>query len=156
MKIGRVVLTEFPIVANFPLHWGDQDAFGHVNNIVYLLWCETARVEYLIRVGLWPPLPPDGIAPILASIACDYRRPLTYPDTVHVGARVTRIGNSSFTMQQHIISETLGTLVAEVSSVLVVLDFSRNETVPVPGNVRKAIEQLEGRTLKSVPKKTRT
>ena len=88
MKPWHESLVGYPVVVTVPLLWGDQDAFGHVNNIVYLRWCETARVEYLVRIGLWPPLPPAGIGPILASISCDYKRPLTYPDTVDIGARV--------------------------------------------------------------------
>src|ERR1039458_3916242 len=73
-------LIDFPVVITVPLLWGDHDAFGHVNNLVYLRWCETARVEYLLLVGLWPSLPPAGLGPILANISCDYKRPLTFPD----------------------------------------------------------------------------
>ena len=95
MKHQHEALAGFPVVTTFPVLWGDQDPFGHVNNLVYLRWCESVRVEYLERVGMWVPLPPQGVGPILASIHCDYKLPLNYPDTVHVGARVTRIGNSS-------------------------------------------------------------
>ena len=136
-------LIDFPVVIEVPLLWGDHDAFGHVNNLAYLRWCETARVEYLERIGLWPSLPPVGIGPILASMSCEYKRVLTYPDTVYIGARVTRIGNRSFQMQHRVVSEALDAIAAEVDSTLVVLDYSRNETVPVPACCRKAIEDLE-------------
>jgi acyl-CoA thioester hydrolase len=111
--------------------------------VVYLRWCETARVEYLVRIGLWPSLPPEGIGPILASISCDYKRPLTFPDTVYVGARVTRIGNRSFQMQHRVVSQALDTVAAEVDSTIVVLDYARNKTVSVSERCRKAIEDLE-------------
>ena len=136
-------LAGYPVIIVVPLLWGDHDAFGHVNNVVYLRWCETARVEYLTRIGLWPPLPPAGIGPILAAISCDYKRPLTYPDTVHIGARVTRIGNRSFRMQHRVVSEALDTIAAELESTVVVLDYARGETVPVPELCRKAIEDME-------------
>ncbi|MGP8244908.1 MAG: acyl-CoA thioesterase [Bryobacteraceae bacterium] len=136
-------LSDYPVLVTIPLLWGDQDAFGHVNNIVYLRWCETARVEYLARIGLWPPLPPAGVGPILASISCDYKRPLTFPDTVSIGARVTRIGNRSFQMQHRVVSRALDTVAAEVDSTIVVLDYARNQTVAVPESCRKAIEDLE-------------
>jgi acyl-CoA thioester hydrolase len=137
-------LSDFPVVKIIPVQWGDEDAFGHVNNTVYIRWCETARVEYLARIGLWM-VAPDGIGPILAGISCDYRRPLNYPDNVHIGARVTRIGNSSFRMEHRIVSEVLGVVAADAHSTVVVLDYKRNKSVRVPEPVRKAVEQLEGR-----------
>lgn len=145
MKHCHESLIDFPIVVTVPLLWGDHDAFGHVNNIVYLRWCETARVEYLMRIGLWPSLPPAGIGPILASISCNYKRPLTFPDTAYIGARVTRIGNRSFQLQHLVVSHTLDAVAAEVDSTMVVLDYGRNETVPVPEYCRKAIEDLESK-----------
>ena len=144
-------LTGFPVVITVPVQWGDQDAFGHVNNLAYLRWCETARVEYLERAGLWVPLPPEGVGPILASIKCDYKRPLNYPGTVEVGARVTTIGNSSFQMEHCIVSRDLDVVAATVDSTLVLLDYSRNQTVPVPAEARKRIGELEGRTFEPVP-----
>jgi acyl-CoA thioester hydrolase len=143
MKLCHEALIDFPVVVTVPLLWGDHDAFGHVNNLVYLRWCETARVEYLMRIGLWVPLPPAGIEPILARVSCDYKRPLTFPDTAYIGARVTRIGNRSFEMQHRVVSKTLDTAAAEVDSTIVVLDYRRNQTVPVPESCRTAIEALE-------------
>jgi acyl-CoA thioester hydrolase len=125
--------------------WGDHDAFGHVNNVVYLRWCETARVEYLMRIGLWPSLPPAGIGPILASVSCDYKRPLTFPDMAYIGARVTRIGNRSFQLQHRVVSKAQDAVAAEVESTMVVFDYGRNQAVPVPENCRKAIEDLESK-----------
>ena len=144
-------LDGFPVVVTIPLLWGDQDAFGHVNNLVYLRWCETARVVYLERAGLWVPLPPQGVGPILASIHCDYKRPLNYPDTVDVGARVTRIGNSSFQMDHRVVSHALREVAAEVSSTLVMLDYSANRTVRVSDESRRVIDELEAGQEQSSP-----
>jgi acyl-CoA thioester hydrolase len=137
-------LSDFSLVISVPVQWGDQDSFGHVNNTVYLRWCESARIEYLVRVGIWG-IGHDGIGPILANISCDYRRPLTYPDTVHVGVRVEKIGNSSFRMDHVVVSESLKVVAAEVRSTVVVVDYKRNKSVPVPEPVRAAIEKIEGR-----------
>ncbi|MBI4875348.1 MAG: acyl-CoA thioesterase [Acidobacteria bacterium] len=145
MENRHAMLAGFPVVVEVPVQFGDQDAFGHVNNIVYLRWCETARVEYLIRIGMWPKLPPGGEGPILAGITCNFRRPVTYPDTIYAGARVTRIGKSSFRMEHRIVSREMDLLAAEADSTLVYLDYSRDRTVPVPEANRKAIEALEGR-----------
>lgn len=145
MSDSHEALSEFPVVIRVPVVWGDLDAFDHVNNTMHLRWCETARVEYLIRIGLWPAMPPSGLGPILASITCDYRRPVNYPDTVYIGARVTGIGNTSFRMEHTIVSETQNAVAAQSNSTLVVLDYRDKKPVPVPSEVRKAIAELEGR-----------
>lgn len=139
------LLKDFPVVVPFPVHWGDQDAMGHVNNIVYLRWLETARVVYLERIGLWGMLESHSRGPIVASIACDYRLPVTYPDTVHVGARVSRIGNSSFTMDHRIVGESAGAIVAEATSTVVFFDYKENLPLRLPDDLRQAISKLEGK-----------
>jgi len=145
MKHQHEALAGYPIVVTFPVLWGDQDAFGHVNNLAYLRWCETVRVEYLEKAGMWVPLPPKGVGPILASIHCDYKLPLNYPDTVHVGARVTRIGNTSLGMEHRIVSHKHDDLAAEVDSTIVMLDYSAGRPSPVPAEIRARIAQIEER-----------
>ena len=90
-------------------------------------------------------MPPAGVGPILASISCDYKRVLTFPDTAYTGARVIRVGNRSFQLQHRVVSKALNAVAAEVESTVVVLDYSRNKTVPLPENCRKAIEELEAK-----------
>ena len=69
--------TDYRIVITLPVQWGDQDLFGHVNNTVYFRWFETARVDYLNRIGLARLHGDEEHGPILAHIACNYRRQLT-------------------------------------------------------------------------------
>ena len=135
-------LSEYPVVITVPVLWGDQDSFGHVNNTIYLRWCETARIDYLRRVGLWDMLKAEGVGPIVASIGCDFRKPMEYPDEVRIGARVTRIGNSSFVMIHQLWSKAVG-LVADATSTLVVYDYKAAKAVRAPDAVRAAIRRLE-------------
>jgi acyl-CoA thioester hydrolase len=146
MQDRHRLLADFPVVTTIPLLWGDQDAFGHANNLCYFRWAETARVEYLLGIGQFPKLPPTGMGPILASMKCDYRRVLNYPDTVYVGTRITRIGNSSFQMEHRIVSHNLDEIAAELDSTLVLLDYRRHKPVTVPPEVRSLIGALEGKT----------
>ncbi len=139
-------LAGFPILTEITILWGDEDAFHHVNNVAYLRWCETARVEYFRRIGVFPQAQPHGIGPILASLTCHYRRPLNYPGTVVIGSRVTAIGNTSFRMAHSIVSRATGEIAAEVDSTIVTLDYSAGKPVRVPEDVRQVIAQLEGRT----------
>lgn len=137
-------LSEFPVVIAFPVQWGDQDAIGHVNNAVYFRWCETARVVYLKRIGMWERFVAERVGPILAAIGCNFRAQVTFPDTVQVGARVTQVGNSSFRMQHLVVSQTTSEVVADADSALVFYDYGRKQAVPLPEDLRQAIEQLEG------------
>ena len=140
-------LAESPVVIDVPVWWGDQDAFGHVNNTVYLRWFESARIAYSERSGLAEMYRTRRVGPILASIACQFRRQVRYPDSVRVGARVERIGRSSLTMTHVAVSRSDGEVVAEGSSVLVVFDYEKNVAFPVPDALRSAIEALEGRPI---------
>jgi acyl-CoA thioester hydrolase len=127
------------------VQWGDQDAFGHVNNTIYFRWFESVRLVYLARVGLtrYEDAAVD-IGPILAHIGCNFRRQIKFPDHVQIGARVTRLGNSSFTMMHSLYSESLGAIAADGDSTLVVFDYRQQRSSPIPAEVRAAIEKLEG------------
>ena len=102
-------------------------------------------MEYLARIGLWQMHGDTGVGPILASVAVSFERPVTYPDRVRVGSRVTRIGNSSFRMEHTVVSEAQGAVAAKVDSVLVVFDYGGNRPVAMPAAVRSAIERVEGK-----------
>jgi acyl-CoA thioester hydrolase len=139
-------LAEYPVVVVIPIQWGDQDAFGHVNNTVPIRWFESARVAYLEQGGLGHMMSNDGLGPILAAISCQYRKQLNYPDTVHVGARVTKLGKSSMTIGHAVYSEALGAIAAEGESVIVVFDYPANRPRRVPDDMRAQIEKLEGKS----------
>jgi acyl-CoA thioester hydrolase len=137
-------LDGFHVLLDLPVQWGDEDSFAHVNNVAYLRWCESGRIEYLRRVGFFPvEVPPRGVGPIVASVTCHYRRPLNYPDVVTVATRVTAVGNSSFQMEQRIVRRALGEVVAEASAAMVALDYAAGKPVRVPDPVREAIARLE-------------
>lgn len=137
------LLKEFAVIVAIPVQWGEQDSFQHVNNMVYFRWCETARVAYLERAGLRELMSDDRKGPILAAIHCDFRQPVTYPDTVLVGARVTRIGNASFQMEHRIVSTAMSIVVAESDSTIVYLDYNQHQPIPVPEWLRAAISGIE-------------
>ncbi len=139
------LLDGFPVVITLPVQWGDQDAFGHVNNTVYFRWFESARIAYGERIGLSRLMADQRIGPILASITCDYRRQITFPDTVHVGARISRLGRSSLTMEHALVSTTARGIAAEASSVLVTFDYNAGKSHPIPDEVRSEVEALEGK-----------
>jgi acyl-CoA thioester hydrolase len=141
----ETLLKGYPVVISVPVQWGDQDAFGHVNNTVYFRWFESARIAYFQRIGLRAVVPGERIGPILASSSCEYRKSITFPDTVRVGAQVTRIGRTSIGFAHRIVSEEHGALAAEGTSTVVVIQYEDNRPHPVPEPVRQAIGEVEGR-----------
>jgi acyl-CoA thioester hydrolase len=143
---GSSLAAGFPVLVTLPVQWGDQDAFGHVNNTVYFRWYESARIAYGRRTGMNVWKETQNVGPILASITCDFRRQVTFPDTIHVGARVTRMGRSSMTMEHILVSEAAGAVAAEGTSAVVIFDYNAGQSYPIPDEIRRAIEQLEGRT----------
>lgn len=137
-------LAGYPVVLKLPVQWGDQDAFGHVNNVVYFRWCESGRIAYLAETGLETLLTAAGQGPILASIKCDYRRQINFPDTVRIGTRVTRIGTKSVSVEHAIYSDALGGVAATAESVVVIYNYSQHQSCPVSDEVRKRIGEVEG------------
>ena len=136
-------LGRYPVSVTIPVAWGDMDAFRHVNNVAFARWQETARVAYLGRLGLMERKDAEGVGPIVARLSIDYRRPLTYPDTVRVDATVTRIGNSSLTMAYRFTSQAQETLAATGEDVMVVVDYRTGKSTPVDAPLRARIAALE-------------
>jgi acyl-CoA thioester hydrolase len=144
VRATHEALRGFPVVITVPVEWGDQDAFGHVNNTVFFRWCETARVVYLDRIGMWEMIAGEKKGPILAAIGCNFRRQVRFPDTVLVGATVAQVGRSSFRME-HMVVSSANAVVADAHSTLVFFDYNEHRPLPVPDHLRRAIERLEGR-----------
>jgi acyl-CoA thioester hydrolase len=140
-----VALAEFPITVWLPLYWGDIDVFGHVNSTVYLRWFEAARAAYAFRIGLQIQTRESGIGVVMASVTCNYRRQLTYPGEVVSASRVSRLSLSNMTMDYKVVDANTGLTAADGTSVLVAYDFPADRPVPVPDDVRAAIERLEGK-----------
>lgn len=144
-------LADFPVVISLPVQWGDQDAFGHVNNIVHFRWFESARIAYAKRIEIEYTGGEVGTGPILASINCNYRRQVNFPDTVHIGARVSRIGRTSMTVEHAVFSEEQQALVADGDSVVVLFDYAVHKPHAIPDDLRQRIESLEGKSLAAKP-----
>ena len=126
---------------DFPVDWGEQDAFGHLNNVVYFRYFENVRMHYLERIGALRSHVEEGIGVILATTTCNFERPVVWPAQLRISTGCTRIGNTSFTMAYSIADEA-GNIVATGSSVQVMYDYARNTKVPVPEAIRRAIDAL--------------
>ncbi len=137
------LLRPYPVCISLPVQWGDMDAMQHVNNTVYFRWFESGRVAYFERMGLFADPEASGVGPILHSTHCRYRVPLTYPDTVWVGTRVTEIGLDRVHFAHRIVSLAHGRVAAEGTAVVVTYDYREARKAPVPEPVRRRILALE-------------
>jgi acyl-CoA thioester hydrolase len=142
------MLKDYPVVVDVVVRWGDMDSLGHVNNIVYLQYFETARIEYLVRLGMDPPGPTwqeSGL--IIATVSCRFVAPVTYPDTLSVGARISSLGEDRVIMEHAAMSRKLGRLAAEGDVLIVSYDYVAGRRAPLAADTREAIIALEGREL---------
>jgi acyl-CoA thioester hydrolase len=134
--------TDYPVTISLPVQWGDQDAFGHVNNVRFLRWFESSRIAYIRSCGV--ELSTAKTGPILAAVTCNYRNQVRFPDTIVVGIRVTRLGHSSITLKHKLWSERLNLVAADGESTVVMFDYQSQQPAPIPDEIRVAIEALEG------------
>ncbi|HLM58404.1 MAG TPA: thioesterase family protein [Pyrinomonadaceae bacterium] len=142
----RELLEAYPVVIEVPVAWGEMDSLRHVNNIVYFRYFESARMTYFERVGFWRHMDETGVGPILASTRCRFRLPLTYPDTVSVGARVPEIDGDRFLMKYVVVSHNHGKAAAEGEGMIVSYDYGKLAKATLPEVIRRRIDDLEGRS----------
>lgn len=136
-------LEGFPVVVRFPLHWGEMDALGHVNNARFFTWFESARIALFTRVGILADKPRD-VGPILATTSCDFLVPVVYPGDISVGARVVKVGTTSLSIDYAVFRDDApGRPCARGSSVVVLVDYKSGTKVPVPDAIRAAIDKLQ-------------
>ena len=132
----------FPVVVRFPVHWGDMDALGHVNNACYFTWFESARMALFECVGLASAGVPE-VGPILAHTRCDFLAPVRYPAEVVAGTRIERLGTTSFTMAYGIArAGSPEELVARGEGVVVLIDYGSGAKVAIPPPLREALGAL--------------
>ncbi len=141
-ELGRL-LAKFPVVIEIPVAWGEMDSMGHVNNIIYFRYFESARMVYLERIGFLGEKERTGLGPILASTRCDFRIPLVFPDQVSVGIRVDDIEVDRFVTYYRLVSHKLAKVAAEGEGSVVCYDYENGKKADLPDSIREAIASLE-------------
>lgn len=133
----------YPVVIEIPVVWGEMDAFQHVNNVVYFRYFENARIVYYEKLDVLDLMNRTTIGPILAATSCRFRMPLTYPDKVLIGAKVTNIEEDRFTMNHLVVSTMHQKVAAEGDAVVVAFNYRENKKVPIPDALRQRILDVE-------------
>lgn len=120
--------------------WMDNDAYGHVNNVVYYSWFDTAVNAYLIENGALDIHAGETIGLVIET-HCNYFASLAFPQTVHVGIRVARLGTSSVRYEVGIFGESDQTA-AKGHFVHVYVDKQTRRPVPLPPQLKTVLETL--------------
>jgi acyl-CoA thioester hydrolase len=121
--------------------WMDNDAYGHVNNVVYYSWFDTVVNEYLIRCGVLD----VGSSPVIGYVVetqCRYFSTLAFPQPVETGLRVSRIGNSSVRFELAVFADGAETASAQGHFIHVYVDRETQRPAALPASLRTALERI--------------
>ena len=124
-----------------PTRWMDNDGYGHVNNVTYYSYFDTVVNEHLIRCGGLDPANDPLVGYVVAS-ACQFKKPLTFPDTVDAGLRVVKLGTSSVTYEIGIFRRGDDEPAALGQFVHVWVDRATQRPTPVPPRIRAVLVPL--------------
>jgi acyl-CoA thioester hydrolase len=131
----------FTYFTQAPTRWNDNDSYGHVNNVVYYSFFDTAVNQYLIEKGVLN-IQSSPIVGFVLETRCRYFSPFGFPDRVAIGMKVSHIGNSSVGYEIALFRNDEEIASALGQFVHVYVDRSTNRPVTLPGDVRKVLEQL--------------
>lgn len=125
------------------VRFGDTDMFGHVNNAAFATYIETARLAFFRDVLGGTPERPGGDAGgiILARMEIDFRRQLLFGAAAEVATEVERVGRTSMTLRQQVLSA--GNIVAEASTVIVAFDYESQRPAEISDDVRRRLTGAE-------------
>ena len=131
--------------SKIPTRWMDDDIYGHVNNVVYYSFFDTAVNGNLIRATGQDIRSQDAIGIVVES-GCTFHRELSFPQVIEAGLLVEKIGNSSVTYRVGLFIEDDSEPAASGHFVHVYVDREKRKPVRVPENIRQALRpiMLEG------------
>ena len=132
----------YPHFARLTTRWLDNDAYAHVNNVVYYAFFDTAVNELLIRSDVLD-VRRSPIIGFVVETRCRFFTPLAFPDRIDAGVRVARIGTSSVRYEVGIFRNDDGTAAAQGHFVHVYVDRASNRPVPaLPQALREVLQPL--------------
>lgn len=121
--------------------WGDNDAYGHVNNTVYYEWFDSAVNAWLVEQGMLDIANGDPIA-LVVETRCTYAAPLEFPQPVEVGLAVSELGRSSIRYRIGIFAEVADSAAAEGEFVHVVVDRATRRPTDIPAVWREKLTKI--------------
>jgi acyl-CoA thioester hydrolase len=133
--------SAFPHFLPIATRWMDNDVYGHVNNVVYYSYFDTAVNQFLIERGVLD-IHKGEIVGFVVDSGCAYFSSISFPDTIHAGIRVAKLGNSSVRYEIALYRNDDPLPCAAGHFVHVYVERSSNRSVPIPANVRAVLENI--------------
>jgi acyl-CoA thioester hydrolase len=133
--------ADFPHIQTITTRWDDNDVYGHVNNVRYFAFFDTAINEWLVREGGLDIHAGDVIG-LCAESHCEYAAAVSFPDELEVGLRAGRIGSSSVRYELAVFRAGDDEPSATGWFVHVFVDRATRQPVPFPPRLRAALERL--------------
>lgn len=121
--------------------WHDNDIYGHVNNVTYYSFFDSAVNSYLIEQGGLDIHDGDVVGFVVSS-SCDYFASVAYPELIEIGLRVGKLGNSSVQYELAVFKAGEADACAAGRFVHVFVERTSNQPVPIPAQLRQALERL--------------
>ena len=134
-------LADYPHAQPITTRWMDNDAYGHVNNVVYFSYFDTVVNTYLIGRGALD-IQASRVIGLVVETGCQCLAPLTYPEQVTAGLRVAHLGRSSVRYEIALFGEGAHTAAAQGHFVHVYVDRDTRRPVDLPPALRQALEPL--------------
>jgi acyl-CoA thioester hydrolase len=139
--------ADFPAVRRVTTRWMDNDMYGHVNNVVYYSYFDTAVNAWLIEAGLLTPagsVKRDGeVIGLVVETQCRYFAPISFPDTVDIGMRVAQLGTSSVRYELAVFRNDETGAAAQGHFVHVYVDAGTRRPTPLPAAMRQWLQPLQ-------------
>jgi acyl-CoA thioester hydrolase len=132
---------DFSTWRTLPTRWGDEDVYGHINNVVYYAYFDTAVNGWLMD-ALGTDIRDLPALGVVAETGCRFLRQLRFPDVVEAGIGVERLGRSSITYRIGLFAAGTAEAAAVGRFVHVYVDRESRAVVPIPDQVRAALETL--------------
>jgi acyl-CoA thioester hydrolase len=133
--------TDYRAFSTIATRWMDNDAYGHVNNVVYYSWFDTAVNAWLVEAGLLD-ITGGAMIGLVVETGCRYHRSVAFPETIEAGVRIARLGNSSVRWEVGIFTPGHEAPAATGFFVHVYVDRASRRPVPLPAAWREQLAEL--------------
>lgn len=133
--------ADYPWSVGITTRWSDNDAYGHINNVTYYSYFDTAVNLWLIGSDVLD-IQHSPVIGLVVETGCRYFRPLAYPEAITVGVRVARIGNSSVRYEVGVFGGDDPAAAAEGHFIHVYVSRETGRPVPLPAELRAALETI--------------
>ena len=137
--------ADFAHFLAIPTRWMDNDVYGHVNNVVYYSYFDTAVNQFLIERGVLD-IHQGEVVGFVVDSGCAYFSSISFPDVIHAGIRVAKLGNASVRYEIALYRNDDALPCAAGHFVHVYVERSSNRPTSIPANVREVLATICGPT----------